>query len=197
MAEDINYTIQGEGKTAGVPSYFLNTDELSDDFKSTREWLEQLNFYDNVRKSAHLVFVGNRIFDYPTSDLIDYLKRGVKHLVVEVETDGMTIPPKDLTYKVNYWNISPKGFNSKSLIWFRNNPKSIFKFEIEEEDDWDVVFSKYIVPLNINHRKVFLMPKGDGNDYVENHTKVTSIALANGVRFSSRLQKLNRYVVED
>ena len=191
MIDDLGYEIQGEGKTVGVPCYFVDLDKVKGTFEEIKDWLSDLNFYDNIKKSAHLVIRGDYNFKYDTKGLIIHLKGNLKHLVVEVETNGENIPPKELVYDVDYWNVMPTKFNSKSLLWYRNNPKAIFKFEIEDENHWDDINSKYIIPLNINHRKVFIMPKGDRVEYLDNHKIVTSIALANGVRFSSRLQKIN------
>jgi organic radical activating enzyme len=155
---------------------------------------------ERLRAGARLIITGGEPL-LQTEEIgryVAWLKRKVWDLVVEVETNGTIVPDNYLTcFIVNQWNCSPKLSNSgvsrekrfipEALIKLNSRDRTIFKFVVTSESDWEEIKTDFL-PL-IDKKKIWLMPGASSIGELLNRNKlVSSIALREGVNFSSRLQ---------
>ena len=137
------YSLQGEGKTMGIPSVFLRTqacnlmcdakwvcdtidvwitgDQYS--IEDTLDLFEKEGYTDVLFKGAHLVLTGGEPL-LQQKALVEFLEAYYERFFylpyVEVETNGTKTPIPELIKYVNLFNVSPKlsnaGMNEKRRV---------------------------------------------------------------------------------
>jgi 7-carboxy-7-deazaguanine synthase len=210
------YSIQGEGKTTGVPAVFLrlsgcnilckseswicDTIEVwKKGIKTPFEQVLQGDNFDKLRQGAHLVITGGEplLHQKKIVEFIQWFEKGYGwRPIIEVETNG-TIKPNDyLQMVVNHWNVSPKLYNSGEVFGKRFKPDalhcfnslrtSIFKFVISKEEDFKDL-SKTYLPL-IQSSKVYLMPAGENQEQLlESRLTVVELCKEFCFKYTERL----------
>lgn len=209
------YSIQGEGKTIGVPAVFIRLGGCnllckSDSWicDSIEVWKKsnKVNFEDvltveminALQNGAHLVFTGgepmlhqNSIFEF----IQWYHSVYEKIPFVEIETNGTIVPNYGLIHFVNQWNVSPKLSNSGETLERRFNPsalgqlgatkRAIFKFVVSEEKDIEEIFD-YID--YIDRKNIYLMPAGEDQELLNSkRLLVVEMCKKYGFNYSERL----------
>src|SRR3990167_2077529 len=173
------YSIQGEGKTMGIPAIFLR--------------LQACNLLCNWKKNG---------IDHPC-DTIPVWRQGTKMTFVEIETNATITPCKSFSEQVMLFNTSPKlsnssmsekrRYNADTLAWHAdnsdNNHLSIFKFVVNDERDVEEVLRDFVERWGISCNRVYLMPEGVTREEL-NHKRqwVAELCKKYGFRFSDRLQ---------
>ena len=72
---------------------------------------------------------------------------------------------------------------------FNDIENSIFKFVIEDKEDWQELKEKYLNPFQIRKEKLYLMPAADDEDMLrKNSIYVAKVCIDNNINYSSRLQ---------
>lgn len=154
------YSLQGEGRTIGVPSVFLRLQgcTLKCSFCDTIEvWqkgkayvLEDLirefdarNFTSKLSSGAHLILTGGSPL-LQQKALVSFLDK-VPCCHVELETEGVIQVPNDLRARIGHCNVSPKLSNSGMKPSRRLNidvlkdhvcyGEDIFKFPVSQGSD--------------------------------------------------------------
>ena len=93
------------------------------------------------------------------SDALDHffplVKQKLPHLAIEIETNGTLIFSKKSDPYINQYNVSPKLKNSglkkekrlfpNAIKTFVKNPKSIFKFVLTSNDEYNEIKHSFIV----------------------------------------------------
>lgn len=210
-------SIQGEGKTMGVPSIFLRlqscnllcqwpcdtigvwrkgtkytTDEIIQDWYQ-RGWL------DKLRNGTHLILTGGE--PMLQQEGLANLLRELPPCYKEVETNA-TIEPKNIFDKyINQYNCSPKtsnsGMNERKrfkedvIKWFTNDGRSVFKFVVDTPNDMKEILDDFVYKFQIKPSKVYLMPEAISEE--ELRTKriwVAELCKEHGFNYSDRLQLL-------
>ena len=116
----------------------------------------------------------------------------------EVETNGTIMPDINIVKEISQWNVSPKLSNSgmpkdrriKSEVieWFQII-NADFKFVISREEDIEEIFLDFIMPFNLNNRRIYLMPAASNiNELKKNSILVAELCKQLGCNFSNRLQ---------
>ena len=190
---EIFSSIQGEGKSLGLPSTFVrlaacNLRCIWCDTAYTWDWgrhnrlarTASLSVDDVaarvVEKSTRNVVVtgGEPLLQgAPLASLAEELTRAGRR--IEIETNG-TIPPDDrLVELVAQWNVSPKlrnsgeplarRINDAALQVFASTPSAYFKFVICDLRDVDES-AALVRSLRIPPERVYLMPEGTSADVV-------------------------------
>ena len=210
------YSIQGEGQTMGIPSIFIRLagcnilcqssswvcDSIEVWKKGTSTSFEEVlteSELKRLREGVHLIFTGGEPLLHQKK-IVAYLKWLDKvHNIrptVEVETNGTILPDRELAFLVSYWNCSPKLSNSgesyerrvKPIVIQTLNiqPKVIFKFVIEKEEDFLDILQDYGDFLSMNN--VVLMPAGETQEKLEKTRRmVAELCILQGLRYSERL----------
>ena len=212
------YSIQGEGKTMGIPSVFIRLQACNILCKgewvcdtievwkkgtvtSTIDWIVLMNKYmSELKNGAHLIFTGGEPLIQQEAIIfaIKYFKRvyGFKPFI-EIETNGTITPKYELSKLVDLFNCSFKLKNSGVKYERRikietlkeiNKLNSIFKIVIANSLDYKE--AKLIFDeVKIDNKKIWLMPPGDNlKDLNEASLKVAEICKRENMNFSSRLQ---------
>lgn len=144
------YSIQGEGMSMGIPSYFLRlkscnllcggkgTDkdgELHDGATwrcdtvevwlkgSQKSYEEILKDFGDFMPASHLIITGGEPL-LQQNKIIGLLDM-IGEMYVEIETNGTLVPSKELRDRVMQWNVSPKLSNSGVPFDKRVNPEAI------------------------------------------------------------------------
>ncbi|QDP64649.1 MAG: putative 7-carboxy-7-deazaguanine synthase [Prokaryotic dsDNA virus sp.] len=211
------YSIQGEGKTMGIPSLFIRLQACNivcdgewtcdtievwkhGDKISHEDFLDELDPYIyNLYSGAHLVFTGGEplIQKKGIIQFIETFKKRHKFIpFIEIETNG-TKSPKGLEEYIDLWNCSFKLANSGVELRRRIVPKclqeinklnSIFKIVIGKEEDWKEA-ELIILGNDLDNKKIYLMPSAeDMNQLTKNNQLVAEICKKHTLKYSSRLQ---------
>jgi len=209
------YSIQGEGRTMGVPAVFLRLagcnllckgkgwicDSIEVWQKGNKESFEEVlrgEHFDRLHEGAHLVITGGEPMLHQKK-LIEFLKWFKDNYgwlpIIEVETNGTIMPDDYLLKIVNYWNCSPKlsssgetfvrRFNEVSLRALNDSDNTIFKFVISDKSDVLEVLNDF---QELDYSKFVFMPAGDNQDLLNNNRKfVLNTCVKLGIRYSDRL----------
>lgn len=117
---------------------------------------------------------------------------------VEIETNGTLIPPEELVRAVDLFTVSPKLSHAQvpknlrlrqaALEFFARHPRAVFKFVVrdaEDESEVQALAHDHDIPPD----RIFLMPEAlDVATLDRRRRGVAQLALANGYRYSDRLQ---------
>ena len=153
------------------------------------------DFIESLRMGAHLVVTGGEptLQEHALADFLEYARREVPELYVELETNG-TRAPGALATLVDQFNCSPKLANSgmprerrffPDVIRELNALNSIFKFVVS--DDRDLESLNEYLPL-VDHDKVFLMPAGETQELLaQSEQRVVALCKQFLFRYSGRL----------
>lgn len=216
------YSIQGEGKTMGIPAVFLRLQACN--LLCDNKWVcdtidvwisgeqytleETLDIFDKegyerkLFNGAHLVITGGEPLIQQKACL-EFLKAYHERYFylpyIEFETNGTKTPTDDLIKLTNLYNVSPKlsnaGMNEKRRIKpdtikkFNEIENSIFKFVINDKEDWKELKETYIEPFKIRREKIYLMPAADDIKMLrENSIYVAELCKKNTFNYSTRLQ---------
>jgi len=164
----------------------------------------RLEHVSKLKAGAHLVITGGEPL-MQQEQLANYLSWFGNQYgfmpFIEIETNGTIKPIREIRYARQQFNVSPKLSNSgvkestrlkpPILGWFDRDGinKTIFKFVITRQEDWDEIEDVYLSTFLIRKENIWLMPGADNIDQLldRNHL-VAAIALHHGVNFCSRLQ---------
>lgn len=209
------YSIQGEGRTMGIPAVFLRLSGCnllcqSDSWicdtievwrKGVKTEFENVlteEMVEALQNGAHLVFTGGEPLQHQSGILnfiIWFYEQYRFNPVIEVETNGTIAPVMELRGFIDYFNVSPKLSNSgepyekrfkiEALRSLNNLTSSIFKFVVSNEEDWKEICKDF---LDLNFKKIWLMPAGSSRGELEKTREIVAkIAIENHVRYSERL----------
>ena len=103
------------------------------------------------------------------------------HVYNEIETNGTIVIDNELFSKLNQINCSVKLQNSGMPKKRRINPEALerimehknhfFKFVISNEEDMEEIISDFIIPFDINPKRVVMMPGLDKQENYHERTK--------------------------
>lgn len=164
--------------------------------------LEKNNFMNLLLSGVHLVVTGGEPLiqqkNLKTFFAMLLTKLKTRLPFIEVETNGTIEPLDSISVYVSLWNVSPKLSNSgmdegkrknKSSIKRLNSMKSIFKFVINDENDWKEIEDEWINDMGISRNRIVLMPSAeDINELNKNSLIVAELCKRERIRFSSRYQ---------
>ena len=212
------YSIQGEGRTMGVPSYFVRLQACNilckgewicdtiEVWKKGSEmdcqvwamWL--LDYLPEFKNGAHLIFTGGEplLQQVAIVEAVKHFKEiyGFKPFI-EVETNGTRMPSKELIEIVDLFNCSFKLKNSGvkkdkrikiDTLKKLNKQNTIFKIVVGNESDY-LEAKEIFEKVGIKKKDIYLMPPADNFDELIKMNKVVSdICKEEAVNFSTRLQ---------
>lgn len=212
------YSLQGEGRTMGIPSVFVrlkacnilckgewicDTIEVWKQGESvpTDIWLKQMeNYLPHLKAGAHLIFTGGEPLLQQTA-LIWNIQCFI-HLYgfkpfIEIETNGTILPQENLARYIDLFNCSFKLDNSGvkkerriklDTLKSLNKLNTIFKIVISKKEDW-IEAEEILKLIGADKKDIYLMPAGDNiKDIMENNKLVADICIEKSVNFSTRLQ---------
>ena len=196
------YSIQGEGRTMGVPAVFIRLQACNILCKG--EWIcdtiEMNKYAHHLRNGAHLIFTGGEPLLQQESIVyvVKYFKRvfGFKPFI-EIETNGTITPSNELIELVDLFNCSFKLENSGVKFGRRiiietlkkiNRQNSIFKIVVGSKKDY-LEAKKIFDEVGIKKKNIYLMPPADDIKELEKMSEIVAdICIKESVNFSSRLQ---------
>jgi organic radical activating enzyme len=178
VVNEIFYSIQGEGATAGVPAVFVRLAGCnlrckwcdtkyawSSGLSFSPEGLARdlLSYSEKFSMGAHLVITGGEplLQQEGIFEMLNELRKMASPLpVVEIETNGTIKPSREILECCGIrFNVSPKLSNSgmpreqrinrDALLEFADYPYSTFKFVVESEEDVREILSDYGFLLDV------------------------------------------------
>lgn len=162
---------------------------------------KEIDFVNRLKNGVHLVITGGEplLQQDRIIALLEYLKQQYQlSPILEIETNATIQPIHALDQKVHYWNTSPKLSNSgmplkqrldhKILQWFDANPKTMFKFVIDSQKDFDEINSQLLQTKLLQKNKLVLMPAADSLELLLQKNKlVANICIQNQIKMCTRL----------
>ncbi len=209
---EVFYSIQGEGKTAGVPAVFLrfagcdvgciwcDTREVWTRGKPIKKEEIIKLMKDLSDKNIHLIITGgepliyNEFINELCEEIIDNFK------LIEIETSATRVPFGFIAKNEKiFFNTSPKLKNSKvprekrinesAIRFFLESKRAIFKFVVENDDDVIEIIEDFIKPFNIPNELVYLMPQSQSRrEFIKRSLIVVELCKKYKFNFSPRLQ---------
>lgn len=218
ISEMFSDTIQGEGPHSGVISTFIRLqgctlkcvwcdtldvwpegNEYS--FDEIFEMFESIGLIERFKEGQHLILTGGSPLKQE-KECISFLKAfknkyGFKPYV-EVENEAVLMPTTEFVELVDWWNNSPKLSNSgmkervriKPLVlaYMGSLPNSVYKFVVNNQNDWNEIHRDYISSGFIKKEKIIIMPEGQTQEELSKTRELAAeIAIKEGVRFTDRL----------
>lgn len=203
------YSLQGEGKTMGMPSNFLRLGNCNLLCKSPtwvcdtiEVWRKSVatswpDIVDKLSTKCDRLIVtgGEPLLQQPgLADFLEFLKRDTWIKFIEVETNGTITPNLKMTDHVNQWNVSPKLSTSGTRHVHRYKPEALrylvprnsqFKFVVNTKEDLHEIGADFDF---IPHEKIWLMPGADNREDLQRvGEQVIQWAIELGYNYSNRL----------
>jgi len=220
LVNEIFHSIQGEGKFIGLNTIFIRllgcnlhcswcdtpyawdfTGKLGKKFNprveghnlSTKEVMQEIEKYNSF---SITISGGEPLLQ---QEAIAELVSQVSHLS-HIETNGTIIPNAQLANRIDFWSVSPKlvsssdpiekRMNYNALYFFNQLSNSIFKFVIQNEEDFkEVLFLKD--QIKISAPKIYLMAEGKTTQEQNDRAKsVIELCKEYGFNYSPRVDVL-------
>jgi len=181
-------SIQGEGKYAGTPAWFLRLAGCSlkcrwcDSAYAMGKKGKEIFVLDLVKQIGHLkhvVITGGEPLEAGNA-LNHFILQIPPVKFIEIETNGTVMPHKVLIERVNWWSVSPKLSNSgvpyerrikpEVINFFNRIPNSIFKFVLRSEEDFHELI-QLLKKFDIKQEKLYLMPEGTTHETLRERSK--------------------------
>ncbi len=201
------YSLQGEGRFAGVPSAFIRLagcplrcrwcDTKYAWLPSAGQDVSILQITEFVEKTPakHVVITGGEPM---VAEHIAELANSIKDRHITIETAGIVYLPK---LNCRLMSISPKLSNSGVDVSVRLNIEALrrliseydyqLKFIIDNRDDMAEIKQLIAQLPGVDEQRIMLMPNAAGRrEYLEKAPVVADMAIKYGYCFSPRLQAL-------
>jgi 7-carboxy-7-deazaguanine synthase len=160
-----------------------------------------------LKSGHHLVITGGSPL-YQQMPLLEFFKKlreafGGNLPYIEIENECVLWPEDDLLTMTDCWNNSPKLASSGNRVAFHARSKyfpellkhmsnlsnSWFKFVVTGEEDLHEIINNYLAKYLVRYDQIILMPEGASKEEIQkNQELVVQMAIANGFRYSPRLQ---------
>jgi organic radical activating enzyme len=209
LADELFYSLQGEGATLGRPSVFVRLMgcTVGCAWCDTKySWVGppvcelpagEILGYCRARPGAQVIVTGGEPLENPACEpLIEILKD--EGLRVEVETSGYIEPTDALLSLVDQWNVSPKLKSAaipedkqpQTLDWLRRAKEPYLKFVLhktEEITEVEEILQRYALADWEPHRTI-ISPGGKKYAHMEPRLlPLAEAALEKGWSFTPRL----------
>jgi len=212
------YSIQGEGRTMGVPAVFVRLQACNilckgewecdtiEVWKKGKEikishWAMWMSEYlKHFKNGAHLIFTGGEPLlqqKQIITCILNFIQLYGFKPYIEIETNGTIKPEKELVELVDLFNCSFKLKNSGVKINRRikidvlkklNSYNTIFKIVVGGTDDY-LEANTIFQEVGIEKKNIYLMPPADDIETLTDMNEmVAEICKNESVNFSTRLQ---------
>lgn len=174
------------------------------DYVALTALMDEEGYTERIRKGASLVITGGEPL-LQQEQILEFIELYSQYVDpaemfhLEIETNGTIVPDDRLHEYVTIWNVSPKLHNSgtklehrfkEEALWtFSKNLRTIFKFVVNEIEDWAEIKDCYVKKFNLDNTQVWLMPGCTNREQLIKFSKfVAELAMEHNYNFSSRLQ---------
>lgn len=191
--DGVFFSIQGEGKSLGLPSVFLRLhfcnlacswcdtkytwDKNSAEFwQEAQDWtIEQAIIEITHFPVRRLIITGGE--PLLQQKKIANLIQQIPDWDVEIETAGTIVPLPELRERVQF-NVSPKLEHSGNIKAARFRPQALrvlnrlpltsFKFVVQSPEDFSEI-DQIVQDCNLDESKVIIMPEGSSPEEIREH----------------------------
>jgi len=163
--------------------------------EKTKQAIEKCWTCENPNVPKRLVITGGE--PLLQRDRIDLLIDAMPDWEIEIETNGTIMPSKKMLKRVQF-NCSPKLRNSQNPLPARFKPEvlqalntvnTVFKFVIMNEEDLQEIEDDFILPLQLDIKKILVMPQGvTAQEVSHNARRLVEVVKKKGFRLLGRLQ---------
>jgi organic radical activating enzyme len=162
-------------------------------------WSKEGILEDILQGNIHLIWTGGEpLLPSNSQSIINFLRLLDKNVYNEIETNGTIYMNDNLFSKIQQINCSPKlknsgmsekiRINGDALKRINSHSNSWFKFVVSSEDDIGEIFNGFIIPFNLDKKKIILMPALDKQeDFFEATKMVFELAKKYKLRVVSRM----------
>lgn len=215
IINELFYSLQGEGRLAGVPSVFVRLagcplrcrwcdTKYAWDTSAGREYsAEQVLERINEFPTRYIVITGGEPVVHPGfRDLVDRIAQEEYHITVE--TAGIEylqdLPVQLVSISPKLRNSIPENpeqacgheslrFNQDILRQFMNTYDYQLKFVVDKPEDLDEIAEVLSLLNNVDPYKIYLMPQSTNlEDYIDKSRWLAEYCKQTGFAFSPRLQ---------
>jgi organic radical activating enzyme len=169
------------------------------EYEEIRDEWEKKGWLENLKNGDHLVITGGEPL-LQQEQLIEFLDmlRDDFWFYVEVETNATILSDVRFLHYVSQINASPKlsnngdsrkkAYKPEVLKSYASFEETYFKFVVSKESDIQEILEKYVVPFEIEKRRVFLMPEGGTKLTIESRREwLFDMCKKYHMRYSGRL----------